>query len=530
MNLLRSCIDIDSIRLGRKLSQYVLIRFKKPGTIFGFPITTASVAEKIKKTLHRLEKKINEGLSTFNFREPSLEEDWLLRRRLKFFTNKRETGSCVVDSKIYGRDDEKEKLVKLLLSSETSQDEYATCIPVIGIGGIGKTTLAQLAYNDERVLQHFDSRIWIFVSEDFNVKTIMKTAIECATEDECKLSEIELLQSRLSKLLQKKRCLIVLDDVWTEDQDDWDKLRPLFRGGLDGCKIIVTTRSQKIPFMMDFPNSPFYLNGLKDDDCWSLFKHRAFGFGEEEKYPNLTRIGKEIIKKFGGVPLAAKTLGSSMRLKREEKQWLFMRDCELWESDESQHKVFPALMLSLTPHLRQCFAFFSLFPKNYEFKKQKLIHLWMAEGFIPKEGSKRPEDIGEEYFSELLWISFLQEVRLHDGGETIGYKMNDIIHDLARYVAGKEYVVLEQGRPQNWSPAEIRHASVVYRYGARITIPETLYEAEHLRTLLLIGDSGSLQNGDKIYSSFEYLRVLDLNNCDLVDLPNSLGDLICLRP
>ncbi|KAI5313878.1 hypothetical protein L3X38_043054 [Prunus dulcis] len=101
------------------------------------------------------------------------------------------------------------------------------CIPIIGIGGIGKTTLTQLAYNDERVVQHFDSRIWIFVSEDFNVKKIMQEAIERATEDECKLSKIELLQSLVSKLLQKKRYLIVLDDVWTEDQDDWNNLRPL---------------------------------------------------------------------------------------------------------------------------------------------------------------------------------------------------------------------------------------------------------------------------------------------------------------
>ncbi|BFG41341.1 hypothetical protein CerSpe_276150 [Prunus speciosa] len=488
--------------------------------IGGYFVSRGSDAEKIKKAIHRLEKTINEGLSTFNFREPSIADRLSIQR---------ETYSSVDDSKIYGRDDEKEKLVELLRSSETSQDGYATCIPIIGVGGIGKTTLTQLAYNDERVVKYFDSRIWIFVSEDFNVQKIMKAAIECATEDECKLSEIQPLQSRLSKLLQKNRCLIVLDDVWTEDQDDWDKLRPLFRGVLDGCKIIVTTRSQKIPFLIDFPNSPFYLNGLKDDDCWSLFKHRAFGRGEEEKYPNLTRIGKEIIKKVGGVPLAAKSLGSSLRLKREEKQWLFMRDCELWELDESQHKVFPALMLSLPPHLRQCFAFFSLFPKNYEFKKQKLIHLWMAEGFIPEEGSKRPEDIGEEYFSELLWVSFLQQVRLHDGGEIIGYKMNDIIHDLARYVAGKEYVVLEQGRPQSWSPAEIRHASVVYRYGARIIIPETLYEAKHLRTLLLIGDSGRLENGDKIYSSFQYLRVLDLNSCYLVDLPECLVGLTCVR-
>ncbi|CAL8175686.1 unnamed protein product [Prunus armeniaca] len=486
-------------------------------------VTEGYDAERIREALRKLEMTVHDGLFEFNFREPRIVD-----RR----STKRETVSRVVDSKIYGRDDDKEKLVKLLLSSETSEDGYATCIPIIGIGGIGKTTLTQLAYNDERVLQHFDSRIWIFVSEEFNVKKIMKAAIESAIGVECNLSEIELLQSRLSQLLQKKRYLIVLDDIWTEDQDDWDKLRPLFSGGLDGCKIIVTTRSKKIPFMMDFPNSPFFLNGLKDDDCWSLFKHRAFGRGEEEKYPTLSRIGKQIVKKCGGVPLAAKSLGSSMRLKREENQWSIMRDCQLWELDVSKHKFLPALMLSyhhLPSHVKQCFAFCSLFPKNYEFKKQKLIHLWMAEDFIPEEGSKRPEDIGDEYFSELLWISFLQEVRLHEGGETIGYKMNDIIHDLARYVAGKEYVVLEQGRPQNWSPAEIRHASVVYRYAARITIPETLYEAEHLRTLLLIGDSGRLENGDKIYSSFQYLRVLDLNNCDLVDLLNSMGDLICLR-
>ncbi|CAL9021585.1 unnamed protein product [Prunus brigantina] len=480
-------------------------------------------AAKIKEAIQRLEKTINEGLSTFNFGEPSIGD----RRSIL-----RETGPCILDPKIYGRDDEKEKLVDLLLSSETSQDGSATCIPIIGIGGIGKTTLAQLAYNDERVSKHFGSRMWVFVSENFNVKKIMRDAIELVTKKKCKLSAIASLQSRLLELLQKNRCLIVLDNVWTEDWDDWKELNgltPLFRAGLGGCKIILTTRSQQIPLIMRFPNSPFYLNGLKDDDCWSVFKQEAFQCGEEEKYSNLTRIGKEIIKKIGGVPLAAKCLGRSMLSEREENKWLFKRDCELWESDESKNKLFLPLMLSLSPHLRQCFAFCSLFPKNYEFKKQKLIHLWMAEGFIPEEGSKQPEDIGEEYFSELLGIYFLQEVRLHDGGEIIGYKMNDIFHDLARYVAGKEYVVFEQGWPQNWSPTEIRHAYIVYRYGARNTIPKTLYKAKHLRTLLLIGDSGSLQNGDKIYSSFEFLRVLDLNNYDLVDLPNSLDALKCLR-
>lgn len=115
-----------------------------------------------------------------------------------------------------------------------------------------------------------------------------------------------------------------------------------------------------------------------------------------------------------------------MRLKRDEKQWLSMRDCELWKLDEKQHKVLPALMLSyhhLPSHLRECFSFCSIFPKNYEFKKEKLIHMWMASGLILQDGSRRPEDIGDEYFAGLLWLSFFQEVE-GDGGALVGYTMN----------------------------------------------------------------------------------------------------------
>ncbi|XP_034229434.1 disease resistance protein RGA2-like [Prunus dulcis] len=320
------------------------------------------------------------------------------------------------------------------------------------------------------------------------------------------------------------------NDIWTENQDDWDKLRPLFRGDVDGCKIIVTTRNTKTAFMTDSPNSPFYLKGLAEDDCWALFKQRAFGRTEEEKYPWLLSIGKQMVKKCGGVPLAVKSLGSLMRFKREEQQSLFMQNSDLWKLDACQNKVLPALMLSyihLPSHLKQCFAFCSIFPRNYEFKKQKLIYLWMAEGLILQEGSKRPEDIGENYFADLLWMSFFQEVELCEGVSITGYKMNDVIHDLARYVAGKEYVILEKGAPPN-GPAQIRHSSVVYTYG-EITIPEALYEEKHLRTLLLIGESGSLRSIGKMFSTFVYLRSLDLSSCTVYNLPESLGIMICLR-
>ncbi|XP_034197289.1 putative disease resistance protein RGA3 [Prunus dulcis] len=471
--------------------------------------------------LRALEATINEGLSEFNFKAPSMVDGR---------TTIRETSSFVIESEIYGREDDKEKLVKLLIFSEACKEGYATCISIFGIGGIGKTTLAQLGYNDDRVIHHFDVRMWIFVSDDFNVKKIMKAIIQSATKDECKLSEIDLLQSRIWNLLHNKRYLIVLDDIWTENQDDWDKLRPLFRGDVDGCKIIVTTRNTKTAFMTDSPNSPFYLKGLAEDDCWALFKQRAFGRTEEEKYPWLLSIGKQMVKKCGGVPLAVKSLGSLMRFKREEQQSLFMQNSDLWKLDACQNKVLPALMLSyihLPSHLKQCFAFCSIFPRNYEFKKQKLIYLWMAEGLILQEGSKRPEDIGENYFADLLWMSFFQEVELCEGVSITGYKMNDVIHDLARYVAGKEYVILEQGAPPN-GLAQIRHSSVVYTYG-EITILEALYGEKLLRTLLLIGESGSLRSIGKMFSTFVYLRSLDLSSCTVYNLPESLGIMICLR-
>ncbi|XP_021830896.1 disease resistance protein RGA2-like [Prunus avium] len=128
--------------------------------------------------LRALEATINEGLSEFNFKAPSMVDGR---------TTISETSSFVIESEIYGREDDKEKLVKLLISSEACQEGYATCISIFGIGGIGKTTLAQLGYNDDRVIHHFDVRMWIFVSDDFNVKKIMKAIIESATKEECKM-------------------------------------------------------------------------------------------------------------------------------------------------------------------------------------------------------------------------------------------------------------------------------------------------------------------------------------------------------
>ncbi|KAK9269991.1 hypothetical protein L1049_025564 [Liquidambar formosana] len=355
--------------------------------------------------------------------------------------------------------------------------------------------------------------------------------IESATKNKCELLGLDVLQSRLHDLLCRRRYLLVLDDVWNEDHDEWDKLRTFLRSGAAGSKIIVTTRSSKVASIMG-SMPPHHLEGLSDDDCWTLFKHRAFSLDEDEVFPSLLPIGKRIVQKCAGVPLAAKTLGSLMRFKREEREWLFVQESELWNACEGENGIFPALRLSfshLPPHLKRCFAYCSILPKKYVIKKEKLIHQWIAEGLIqPSKESNTPEDIGNEYFNDLTWMFFFQDVKKSSYGDITECKMHDLIHDLAQTIAGNEFVILEDGRiPSNL--AQIRHSSVVCNFGLP-TIPEALYKVEKLRTLNVLFSIGDLKEAPiNLFSSFRHLRVLDLSGSGIRKLHNLISSLISLR-
>jgi hypothetical protein len=111
-----------------------------------------------------------------------------------------------------------------------------------------------------------------------------------------------------------------------------------------GSKIIVTTRSDKVASMVG--TFSYHLKGLAEDDSWALFKQYAFGKGEEEDHPNLLPIGKQIVKKCGGMPLAAQTLGGLLCDRREESYWLYVKESELWEMDDDQSEILLTLRLS----------------------------------------------------------------------------------------------------------------------------------------------------------------------------------------
>nr|XP_010943677.1 disease resistance protein RGA2-like [Elaeis guineensis] len=146
--------------------------------------------------------------------------------------------------------------------------------------------------------------IWAYVSDDFDIKRVTRSIIESASGSEFNLTEMDLMQLKLRKLIGNKRLLLVLDDVWNENYEKWNRLKTVLIGGAWGSKVIVTTRSERVASIMGTV-APQLLSGLSEDDCWLLLEKRAFGLGSCEKTPNLVGVGKEMVKKCGGVPLAA---------------------------------------------------------------------------------------------------------------------------------------------------------------------------------------------------------------------------------
>ncbi|WKA02056.1 hypothetical protein VitviT2T_020295 [Vitis vinifera] len=329
---------------------------------------------------------------------------WSGRKRLRRLPST----SLVIESRIYGRETDKAAILAMLLKDDPSDDEVCV-IPIVGMGGIGKTTLAQLAFNDNKVKDHFDLRAWVCVSDDFDVLRVTKTILQSLSPHTRYANNLNLLQIELREKLYRKKFLLILDDVWNENFDEWDILCMPMRAGASGSKLIVTTRNKGVVSVTG-TCSAYPLQELSYDDCLSLFTRHALGARNFDAYPHLKEVGEEIVRRCKGLPLAAKALGGMLRNQLNRRAWEDILTSKIWDLPEEKSHILPALKLSyhhLPSHLKRCFAYCSIFPKDYEFDKDELILLWMAEGFLQQtKGENQPEKLGWELPStlELLCI------------------------------------------------------------------------------------------------------------------------------
>ncbi|XP_037419460.1 putative disease resistance protein RGA3 [Triticum dicoccoides] len=315
-----------------------------------------------------------------------------------------QTHSHVDESDIAGRQDEKEQVVKILLdhAANNNKNNNVMVLPIVGMGGIGKTTLAQLVHNDPRAMHHFELVIRVCVSDKFVIKEIIRSIIQVVTMNKCELTDMEALQKKHGEVLVKKRCLLVLDDVWNEDRQKWDEMRSLLCSRVgSGSAITVTSRSDRVASIMGtlHPHMIFVLN---EDQSWELFRRSTFGSGVE-KQGELISVAKSILHKCKGLPLAIKTISALLQSKHHT-QWFSVLDSDVWKDDILTFTgIVPALQLSyyhLSSEAKTCFSICVIFPKDSMLEKDTLIQLWMANDFIASEAR------GEHIFDVL---SILQE-------------------------------------------------------------------------------------------------------------------------
>ncbi|GLU07892.1 hypothetical protein SLE2022_248310 [Rubroshorea leprosula] len=438
---------------------------------------------------------------------------------------------------VYGREGDKDAILQKMLNDEGS-DENPCVIPIVGMGGLGKTTLARLVYNDDGLKGVFELKAWVCVSSEFDVLQITRSILEQATQRKCDSKDPSVLQEKLNNTLSGKKFLLVLDDVWSEDYCCWDVLQRVFISGAKGSKIIVTSRIEGVAKTMGAGDRIYHLKELPKNECMSLLARHAFGRENFDVHLYLKDIGEEIVKRCSGLPLAVKTLGGLLRGELNPDKWVKVLKSEMWELPEERCYILPALRLSyhhLPAHLKKCFAYCSLFPKDHEFCKDDLVLLWMAEGFVQqqKNGVGQMKSMGDQYFCDLLSRGLFQQ----SSTKQSCFVMHDLVHDLAQYVAGETCYNLEKmfhSEKMVIHLEKVRHLSISALGVEALRRLRFLDKSNNLRTFLALPSCDHYNEGHNMFfqellQKLRCSRVLSFNDKIVSEIPTSIGNLKHLR-
>ncbi|KAL4336612.1 hypothetical protein HN51_021105 [Arachis hypogaea] len=440
---------------------------------------------------------------------------------------------------LVGRDAEIQGLIRRLTKG------YHRCICIVGDEvGTGKTALARSVYNSTQVKSKFHFMVWVTVSRQFNVKRIVKTMLEFAPEKpEYVGDEFELLELELHKFIVDRELLLVLDDVVKLDSNHLSDLMNVFRSS--SCRILITTRKKevaKVAKEVEESTHTVLMTSLSPEACWSIIKHHAFGDdlkNESTVERIFGQVGRQIAEKCEGKPVVAKSFGVMLRGRSYEEWHHVMMSEKLWWYDLTSASMLSEYLYSrMPPALRQCLLYCSIFPKNHSIQVDKLVKLWMAQGFIASHEEDKMEIQGWKYVKQLRDCSAFQEFE-PDGEGAFVCKLEEGMHEFIQDLARNEYCIkfLDEGATVEESgdndtltkPPRFRHCTLCLE--AQTSFPDSIDNAGKLHTLMVLSESSDIDptNLASLLHSLKRIRALDLRSCAIKELPLKAAELLHLR-
>ncbi|KAL0284405.1 UNVERIFIED_CONTAM: putative late blight resistance proteinR1A-10 [Sesamum angustifolium] len=383
-------------------------------------------------------------------------------------------------------------------------------ISIVGMGGIGKTTLARQVYDDPYIIYHFDACGWVAVSQEYSLRQVLLGLLDSTKmlTEEMQDESDERLAEFLYKCLKGRRYLIVMDDIW--DTDIWDAVRRLFPDDNNGSRVLLTTRLSDIAVYANSSSRLHQMRFLKEDDSWNLLCKKVFG--EKDCPPELEDVGREIARNCGGLPLAIVVIGG-----------LLYKDSRTWRNWRS---VAENLNSIVTKDDEQCLEIL----EDSEIPVSKLINLWAAEGFLKPSTSKNLEELAEEYLKDLIERSLILVRKRSCNGKIKTCNIHDLLRDVCVRNAQKENFL----HVVNWDGDLTQEGN---RSRRRLSIhPDALYanathpsirSYSHARSFLCTGKR--LTYPSLVYLGFRLLRVLDIIVIHFYEFPRDIIRLFHLR-
>ncbi|KAG8378754.1 hypothetical protein BUALT_Bualt07G0018000 [Buddleja alternifolia] len=431
---------------------------------------------------------------------------------------------------IVGFRDQEEVLIGYLMEKKDELD----VITIVGMPGLGKTTLASKIFNNEGIKCVFDHHIWIEVSQHFSLNNLFQRILDAIakTKDISNLSHIQTLDAKVRNCLEGVKFLLVLDDIWSIKA--WNDIQCALPKKNNLGKVLITSRENKVGMHANVNRKPHMLRMLTEDESWELLQLEVFG-KQKRCPPEFQHIGKYIAARCGGLPLNLVVL----------KGILLNENVEAWKKvAENVRQYFKSDVVLLSymampKELRDCFLYLGIFPEDYEVPAKTLFRLWMAEGFIHHKEGQSLEETAEENLDELINMNLVKVVKIHRSTRKV---KTCRVHDVIRHFCITKAAIEEQNlfkeikvtKGQVFDPPlpdKLKYRRLCIHFHLAKFLSEKK-EGLGVRSFLCFYREACTLDPNHISSiteSFKLLRVLDVMSTKFTIFPTKVNKLIHLR-